>query len=119
MNDRLEPDGAHHLAALRTDRTQQRRFPGALRDRDRERVVDHERSDDESDDREHHQEHVDELQRRRTLVLLGFLRRLGTGDDFERSGRARRSGGSATSCCCDTPGVGDDLDRRVRARVYR
>ena len=70
---RLPEDLAHHLPAARTDRAQQRHLPRALRDDDRERVVDDERPDDQRDEREHAEEDVDELQlvAQRVLVLLG------------------------------------------------
>ena len=59
---------AQHLLAARADRPQHRRLLGALRDRDREGVVDHERADDQRDDGEDHQEHVHE----RDALPAGF-----------------------------------------------
>ena len=70
---RLTEHLAHDLRAACADRAQECHLPGALRDHDRERVVDDERADDERDQREHPEENVDELQLivQRVLVLLG------------------------------------------------
>ena len=56
VKQRLEHHRTHHLLALGADRPQQRGLLGALRNGDRERVVDHERTDDERHERERHQE---------------------------------------------------------------
>ena len=67
-DQRLGDDHAQHLLAARADGPQHRGLPGALRDRDREGVEDHERADDQGDDREHEQERAHE---RDALLALG------------------------------------------------
>ena len=74
----LDGDGPSHLPARRTDRAEQRELAGPLRDRDRERVVDAQRRDDERDPGEHDEErpqHVEELARDVVDHLVGELRR--------------------------------------------
>ena len=65
----LGQDGPEHLALARAHRPQQAVLPGALRDRDRERVEDHERADKQGDDREDEHERVEELQELLELIL--------------------------------------------------
>ncbi len=50
-HERLHDDGPAHLPARRAERSQRRELPRALRDRDRERVDDHEGADEERDHR--------------------------------------------------------------------
>ncbi len=111
--ERLHHHRAGDLPALRADRPEQRGLLGALGDRDREGVVDHERPDHERHDGEDHQEHVHELH---ALAgrLLGLLGRLGAGEHLdvtlgERPAQGRRELGLAHAR------LGDDLDRGVAA----
>ena len=61
---RLGDDRAQHLAPGGAERPQQRELTRALRDRDRERVVDGERAHDDGDAAEHEQEDLQELHER-------------------------------------------------------
>ena len=58
----FEHDRAQHLAAARAQRAQQRQLAGALRDGDRERVVDDEGADEERDAAEDEQRGADEAE---------------------------------------------------------
>ena len=61
QGEALEQDGAHDLLARRAQRAQGGELPHPLRERDRERVVDHEGADGERDRREREQEVADEV----------------------------------------------------------
>ena len=58
----LEHDRAQHLAARRAEHPQQRELARALRDGDRERVVDHERADEQRDAAEDEQRRAKEAE---------------------------------------------------------
>ena len=64
-HERFEDHGAQHLTPRRAERAQGGELPRALRDRDRERVEDHERPDEERDPREREQEVADDRRERR------------------------------------------------------
>ena len=78
-----------HLSARRAERPQRRELPGALRDRDRERVRDDERADEERDPAEREQEPAQERDervrvRRVRLHLLRGRLHLGVGGRIGR-----------------------------------
>ena len=95
---RLDDDGEPHLTARCAERAQRRKLARALRDRDRERVDDHERTDEERD----HPEGEEEVAKERDELIrvLGVLGRLGvTGPDLgvrgqDLAGSARRAAGA-------------------------
>ena len=60
---------AQHLAARRADGTQRRELARALGDRDRQRVRDHERADEQCDEAEGEQEVLEERE-----LVAGLLR---------------------------------------------
>jgi hypothetical protein len=66
----LDHDRTEYLPPGRADRPERRELAHALRDRDRERVEDDERADEERDAREGEQEVADELRERRDVVRL-------------------------------------------------
>ena len=73
-HERFQRDRAQHLRARGADRAEECRFARALRDQDRERVVDAERADEQRDAGEHQQERLEEVQEpcvERVLVLFG------------------------------------------------
>ena len=82
----LEDDAREHLAAGSAERAQQRELAGALGHRDRERVEDDERADEQGDAAEREQDRLDDVDER-SVALLGReavgLRR----QDVERHGR--------------------------------
>ena len=59
-DERLEEHRAQHLPARRAERAQRRELARPLRDRDRERVRDHERADEERNDPEREEERLQE-----------------------------------------------------------
>ena len=76
-NQRLDDHGAEHLPARRPDCPQRRELARPLRDRDRERVRDHERADEERDPAEDEQDVPEDVQEgiRVRGVDLHLLRR--------------------------------------------
>ena len=77
-HERLDEDGAEDLAARGADRPHGGELARPLRDRDRERVRDHERADEERDPAEREQEALEEAEERlRIACILGRLSRPG------------------------------------------
>ena len=74
----LQDHGGQHLPARRADRSQRGELARPLRNRDRERVEDHEGADEQGDTRERQQEVADDRRERRDLAGL-LARLLGTG----------------------------------------
>ena len=77
-HQRLQDHGAQHLPARRADRSQRGELARPLRDRDRERVEDHEGADEQGDAGERQQEVPDDRRERRDLVRV-LARLLGSG----------------------------------------
>ena len=75
-DERLEDHGAEDLTPRRADRPQRRELARPLRDRDRERVEDDERADEEGDRGEREEEVAED--RRELADLVCLLLRLGT-----------------------------------------
>ena len=101
-DERLDDDRAEHLAPRRAERAQRRELARPLRDRDRERVRDHEAADEERDAAEREQELLQERDERVRVrrVLLSPAR---------SPVRACAVGGRIARICCsssasDTPG---------------
>ena len=90
-HERLEDDRAQHLSPRGAERAQGRELAGALRDRDRERVGDHERADEERNAREREQERLQEADE--AVRVLRVARRLGV----RRSSPGCRAAGSGGS----------------------
>ena len=118
-DDRLTDHRREHLPLRRADRAQQRHLAHALRDDDRERVVDDEHPDDERDEREHEQRGADEAERLVDGVLVLLGERL-AGDHLVLACSVRRQ--RVLDVLGDLrlrhAGLGDDGDLRelVRAR---
>ena len=106
-HERLEQHGAEHLPPRGAERPQRRELARPLRDRDRERVEDHERADEERDPGEGEQEVADEGRELADVVLgascascapvlhlrVGRQQRLDLGDELlgrRRPPRPRR-----------------------------
>ena len=83
-HERLDEHGAQDLPARGADRPHGGELPRALRDRDRERVRDHERADEERDAAEGEQEALEEAEERLRVARV-----------FRRPGRARSAPGVA------------------------
>ena len=73
-DQRLAEHGGHHLATRRADRPQRRELAHPLRDRDRDRVEDDERADEERDAAEAEQDLLDDPDEADVLRLLLHLR---------------------------------------------
>ena len=115
---RLDDDRAQHLAPAGAERPQQRELTRALRDRDRERVVDRERAHEHGDAAEREQEHLQEVHERlqaveREAVVIGSrldLKRVGRATPRAACGPSRaRPRGSR----CSDPASGTAPARRA------
>ncbi len=114
-DERLEDDRAEHLPARRADRSQGRELARPLRDRDRERVRDHERADEERDAAEREQERLQEGDELVGVLGVGaglLLRRSAPGCSGAGSRGSRRRaawsetpGFAATAISSSLPGL--------------
>ena len=87
-HERLEDHRPEHLPPRRAERAQGGELPRPLRDRDRERVEDDERADEERDAGEREQEVADDRRERRDLARL-LVRLLDTGSHLEVAAELR------------------------------
>ena len=116
-HDRLSGERPEHLAAVGTDRPEQRRRPLPLGGDDRERVVDAERGDEQGDRREHEQEDAQEADEVGVDLVVRLVDEIVAADHLDAV--RHHVGDARDDRLLADPVVGLDEQRRHATRLTR